>query len=233
MGAQNATIWNECWGLAPARDFLWLQSIWWDDPPPRMSQVAFIFHFWGNILTSIFHRQVRGISSSDSKISSIRERPLYSVKPPCSRPQSNPGKTDETHRFRSNHQADAVAPHLHGYTAPRSFITYSKQSFSSKSVQKGTYFWDPLKNPPPRVFAKLWDFSKRLRIGYAPFNQTSWATTVYLIQYFPVPWGFNTDWKYEVHTCPYLFLPHAYRSLYPRAAKKPKLTVHIIYLNRS
>ena len=30
--------------------------------------------------------------------------------------------------------------------------------FSSKSVQKGALFWDPLKNSPPRDFAKVWDF---------------------------------------------------------------------------
>ena len=60
-----------------------------------------------------------------------------------------------TKTIRSWSSQDELSWSLSGVLSP----TVSTP-FSSKSVQKGPLFCDPLKNSPPRDFAKVWDFSK-------------------------------------------------------------------------
>ena len=71
-----------------------------------------------------------------------------------------------SHRKVSQNPSDSGLPRTNFHLTLSGVLSPTVSThFSSKSVQKGALFWDPLKNSPPRDFAKVWDFNK---IGWNP-----------------------------------------------------------------
>ena len=82
------------------------------------------------------------------------------------------GRLHHTRQIENHHKKDQILVYPEGdYIFHFSkFYHLQLALIFRQKVSKKVLFWDPLKNSPPRDFAKLWDLAKSDRIGHASFT---------------------------------------------------------------